>query len=91
MSDKTPLPECVRLALEAVNGPRRDDYGHPATNHARTAALWSAYLGTEINAEQVCMLNLLQKVSRLVNSPDHQDSLVDIVGWAINKEMVDGS
>lgn len=71
----------------AVNGPRQGDYGHPAHNHARTAAMWSAYLGVPITPRQVCILNVLQKCARDANRPI-RDNLVDIAGWAENGEMV---
>ena len=44
---------------------RGKDYGSPESNLGRTAALWSAYLGTEITAEQVCICMALVKVSRM--------------------------
>lgn len=81
-------------AQDAVDGDRQRDYGHPAENHGCTAALWAAYLkrrhGVEVpvDAIDVCQLNILQKVSRLANTPDHLDSLVDIAGYARNQEMV---
>jgi len=75
------------VAKEIVYGPRHDDYGHPADNHGRTAALWSAYLGTKVTSRQVCMMNVLQKVSRDANKSGH-DHLVDIAGYAENAHMI---
>ena len=74
-------------AAKAVDGPRNEDYGHPLDNHGRTAALWSAYLGIPITPEQVCFLNVLQKISRGMNRIT-RDTLVDIAGYARNVEMV---
>ncbi len=71
-----------------VDGPRRASYGSPAENHGRTAAMWSAYLGVKITARQVCMLNILQKVSRDAHSARH-DNLVDLCGYARNAELIE--
>jgi hypothetical protein len=47
---------------------RGKDYGSPESNLGRTAALWSAYLGTEITPEQVAVCMALVKVSRMAAS-----------------------
>lgn len=82
-----PTPSILTEAYDVVHGPRRESYGTPAENHGRTAALWSAYLGVPITARQVCMLNMLQKVSRDAHRPGH-DNLVDIAGYAENAFLV---
>ena len=86
-------------AAALVNGDRQAAYGHPRDNHACTAALWTAYLQrrsdastpdtpvTGVDAYDVCMLNILQKVSRLAHSRT-RDGLVDIAGFAQNADMV---
>lgn len=74
-------------AKAIVDGPRKDEYGTPRENHQRTADLWSVYLGVKITPEQVCMLNILQKISRSMNKITH-DSLVDIAGYARNIELI---
>lgn len=84
------MTDILAEAQSIVDGPRRDDYGPPAVNHARTAALWSAYLGVDISPRQVCMLNILQKVGRDAHAPK-RDNLVDIAGWARNAELVGGA
>jgi hypothetical protein len=72
----------------AVDGPRRADYGHPLDNHGRTAAFWSTYLGTPITEEQVCVLNVLQKIARSMQALT-RDTLVDIAGYARNIELIE--
>lgn len=88
-------PSVLEEAAELVNGDRQQAYGHPRDNHACTAALWNAYIertthaGTmQLDAFDVCMLNILQKVSRLAHSR-HRDGLVDLAGFAANADMVD--
>jgi hypothetical protein len=74
-------------AMRVTAFDRNQDYGHPADNHGHTAKLWSIYLGVDITAEQVCMLNILQKISRGMAVLTH-DTLVDIAGYARNVEMI---
>ena len=80
-------------ASDAVCGARHEAYGHPVDNHKRTADLWSAYIetralcSTNLRPRDVCMLNILQKVSRDAHAPA-KDNLVDIIGYALNAEIV---
>lgn len=57
-------------------------YGHPRPNHERIAALWSVVLEREVTADQAALCMLLVKVSRLVQTPDHADSIADLAGYA---------
>lgn len=81
-------------AQAAVNGPRQKDYGHPSVNHGCTAALVQAYLqrkygpAARFDALDVCAFNICQKLSRLANTPDHHDSLVDIAGYSENWQSI---
>jgi hypothetical protein len=75
-------------AGDVVHGDRRKDYGSPLENHDRTAKLWSGYLGVPVTAEDVCMLNILQKVSRAKHALK-RDNLVDIAGYAANVELIE--
>jgi hypothetical protein len=61
---------------------QRAGYGDPTENHARIAALWTTYLGTEIRADQVAVCFVLAKISRSVTSPDNPDHYIDIKGYA---------
>lgn len=80
-------------ASKVVNGDRQHAYGHPADNHGCTAEMWSAYLSRKyrapitLDAEDVCWLNVLQKISRHANRPK-DDNLVDAVGYILNIEMI---
>jgi hypothetical protein len=71
--------------LEEVKGvlhERGSVYGSSRTNHERISELWSAYLVDYISPMQASMCMLLVKVSRLTESPSHQDSIKDILGYA---------
>lgn len=67
-------------AIHIVEG-RKETYGSPLDNLTQTAALWSAYFHQKFQAKDVAMMMLLVKVSRLSNSPDHRDSMVDMAGY----------
>ena len=82
-------------ANDLVAGERQEEYGHPSQNHCCTAAMITAYLTRKgilnkpLTARDVCMINVLQKVSRDAFK-EKRDNLVDIAGWARNAEMVEG-
>lgn len=75
--------EIVDEAVKIVFGERQKNYGTPFDNHSRTAAFWSTYLGIELSAEQVTMMNILQKISREMNG-HHRDNITDTIGYSIN-------
>lgn len=66
--------EGVWHGLEAERG---KVYGDPLTNHRRIAALWSQYLGVPVLPSDVAECMALVKDSRLMQTPDHGDSLDD--------------
>lgn len=83
----------LETASKAVHGARGRDYGTPTDNHGCTAALVRRYLerrygSAQFDALDVCAFNMLQKISRLANTPNHRDSLVDIAGYAENWDMI---
>lgn len=81
-------------ADEIINGARQSAYGHPFDNHTCTAQMWSAYLTrragfiVDITPEDVCWLNVLQKVSRQANR-HKRDNIVDAIGYAACVELVE--
>lgn len=89
VTEKETVVNILDEAARIVDGPRRADYGTPMENHSRTAALWAAYLGVPITPRQVCMLNILQKLSRDAHAPK-RDNLVDVAGYARNAELCTG-
>lgn len=81
----TSLPPVQSILDEAkalTSGDRNRDYGHPADDYGRTAAMWSAILGVEVTARQAILCMVAVKISRLCHSPDHRDSVVDVAGYA---------
>lgn len=65
------------------NGQREASYGPPLQDFTRTAAMWSAILGVDVTPEQMALCMAALKISRLVATPDHHDSMVDLVGYMI--------
>ncbi|MEB3214458.1 MAG: DUF6378 domain-containing protein [Leptolyngbyaceae bacterium] len=67
---------------KAIVDARGRDYDHPLPNHERIADLWSVILGRPVTPTQVVYCMIAVKLARLVATPDHRDSLVDIAGYA---------
>ena len=74
-------------AKALVWGDRQRDYGHPREDFARSAALMSAILGAEVRTDQVPLLMIAVKVSRLCERYK-RDSVVDLAGYAATLERV---
>ena len=71
----------INEALATVQE-RGATYADPATNHFRIAQLWSAYLERAIEPSEVAMCMALVKIARLMESPQHDDSYIDLVAYA---------
>ena len=63
-------------------GERGKNYGDIKENHERIAALWSTILGKPVTPVQVIMCMMALKLARLMETPDHHDSALDIAGYA---------
>lgn len=87
-----PEPEAPTMLEEAAAQvkDRRATYGSPAPNFRRIADFWNVYWGhrsfgltlTPFNEIDVATMMRLVKEARLIETPDHRDSLVDIAGYA---------
>jgi hypothetical protein len=69
-------------ACKAVLNSRGQHYGNVYENHKRIAEIWSIILGIKILTEQVPLMMVGLKVARLIETPDHQDSIIDLAGYA---------
>jgi hypothetical protein len=74
--------DTLELAGDVIDGDRLRDYGSARDNFTRTAKLWEQVLGTTVTPEQFALCMILVKVDRLTQSPGHEDSWVDICGYA---------
>lgn len=57
-------------------------YGDASTSMAAIATRWSVTLGREITAAQVVLCLLDLKLARLAHDPAHEDSAIDVCGYA---------
>ena len=66
----------------AILAERTKTYGAPDKVMAAIAARWSLTLGHPVTSAEVvlCMIDL--KLTRLARDPGHQDSILDIAGYA---------
>lgn len=78
----------ISQAYNIVEGARQLNYGAPEDNFARIAALWETYLIKRkdqtlftIDAHDVAMMMVLMKIARLMNTPNHWDSIKDGIGY----------
>ena len=71
----------LAAATQAIKK-RGKDYGTIYENHERIAVIWTVIFGHEVTAAQVALCMASVKMARLVQSPDHEDSWVDLAGYA---------
>lgn len=80
----------MREALDIISGARRAAYGPPERNFERIGLLWSAYIRASeekrpikgvITPLDVCHMLDLVKLARLIETPDHEDSMRDRFGY----------
>jgi hypothetical protein len=94
LRDREGPPDDVKAAIaddakRIVSGARRAAYGAPEDNFARIALFWQAYFentgrpGAKVTAADISPLMRLMKEARLCETPDHRDSFVDIIGYAM--------
>lgn len=79
--------EILATATDYVSIDRNATHGEPEDNFATIAKLWEAYLfgrknRSGLGPHDVAVMNILQKVSRICNSPECADHWIDIAGYA---------
>lgn len=75
--------EILTEAEKCVCNDRNRQYGEPEDNFSNIANLWSAYLDTGIEVEDVAIMMCLFKIARLKGSYyQSKDSWVDLIGYA---------
>jgi hypothetical protein len=71
---------------------RSTQYGDATSNMSAIAARWSVTLGMEITPAQVVLCLLDLKLARLAHDPAHEDSAVDVCGYAaLLRELIETS
>jgi hypothetical protein len=90
----SPVNTVCDEAKRLVYGDRQEAYDHPAVNFARIAQMVNLLLAKklrpsqEVLPEEVALILIAVKYSRLINEPTHRDSLVDLCGYALCSERI---
>ena len=84
--DASPEPrvtkgEILDQAKVLITGNREDDYGDAAENFGNIAKMWSVIFGIDVQPYQVAFAMDSVKTCRLIKTPDHVDSWVDMAGY----------
>lgn len=74
--------DLLEKTKEIITKDRNNSYGEPDQDFKRIAELWSTFLGTKIEPHQVAVCMILLKASRLSWNETHEDSWLDIAGYA---------
>lgn len=86
--DYKPPKPLLQRANELIGGARQNDYGGKLQNFSQIAMLWQGQLATKlqpnakITPEDVALCMIQVKLARLAKSPDHEDSILDVAGYA---------
>ena len=87
------VPTFRELGVDWVDGAYRGvgvPKSTPPEVKKRIADLWSVYLEKEISPSQVALCLCLVKIARLIETPDHLDSIIDLAAYtAIYGEIND--
>ena len=80
---------CLEEAGELVDGPQMNEYGHPEDDFSRITLAANA-LGVNPLSGPLhhALYMVLVKISRLVQTPDHHDSIVDGPGYFRTYEKI---
>lgn len=76
--NRTELLESVTVALSD----RGSAYGDASENFQRIADMWSVILSRRVTVKEVALCMSAVKMARLVETPDHADSWIDLAGYA---------
>lgn len=74
--------EIIIGKAQKVVGERGDSYGTPHKNFSRIAELWSCHLEKDVTVYDVGVLFMLAKIARSKEDIHHEDTWVDIAGYA---------
>jgi hypothetical protein len=82
---QTPGSEILLEAHRLVNGPRQQDYGHPADDYQKVSDIFYSITGVNLSVSEAILFMVSVKLARLrtnlENDTIHHDSLVDALGY----------
>jgi hypothetical protein len=81
-------PDWLKKAHDIVHGDREQTYGDPGKNLRIVAQYWSTHTGITLTETDVCIMMQLLKIARLRNDHEHDDSWIDIIGYAALKNRI---
>lgn len=74
--------EILETANKLISGDRHQQYGSAQDNFQKIADLWTTFKGVEFTASDVGMFMIMVKLARLSTNPSHEDSYLDMAGYA---------
>ena len=77
----SPAASILAKAADLVDGDRDKQHGNRHECHAAIAALWSAFLAVNIEAEDVALMMALLKIARTQHGEPDPDNYIDGVGY----------
>ena len=79
----------LEQALQLTTQDRQSVYGHPADDFRKVAEMSKPILASNLDPRLKHALYMIQvKIARLLNTPAHKDSIVDIAGYANTYSLV---
>lgn len=76
-------------AQKLTTNDRQEVYGHPADDFKKVTVMAQPIMDANIDPVLKHALYMIQvKIARLLNTPDHVDSVVDIAGYANTYGMI---
>jgi len=74
--------EAMLRHAATVVAERRASYGDPTISMTTIARRWSITLGRTVTPAEVVLCLIDLKLARLAHDPAHQDSILDVAGYA---------
>ncbi len=71
----------MKAASDLMDGERAQNYGDAYEMHRRIASGWTEILGVEVKPHEVALCMAWLKIARLVETPGHEDSYIDLVAY----------
>jgi hypothetical protein len=79
----TPLRVLLLEDAAHITGTERNAvYGDPVELHRHIARIFNAMTGRDVTAAEIATVHMATKLARMIASPDHRDSHVDLMAYA---------